>query len=177
MSSHHISDVQLSNGRDIEYESMIRKAKHSRALPIYSPINLWLEDLEGFMAEIRAEGVSLGAARRRLEPRLLGTVPANKWLKAKEKAPFSVELEKITEREGRDKREKQRERRKRSEKARYRTPADQMTLTGKGNRISLVSTSGSHPGMPCMNAFASCIRSLLFLMLHKAITYTPKRQD
>lgn len=83
------------------------------------------------MAEIRAEGVSLGEARRRLEPRLLGTGPANKCLKAKEKAPFSVELETITEREGRDKREKQGERRKQREKAGYRAPADQMTLTGK----------------------------------------------
>lgn len=34
-----------------------------------------------------------------MEPRLLGTVPANKGLKAQEKAPFSVELAKIAERE------------------------------------------------------------------------------
>lgn len=31
--------------------------------------------------------------------------------------------------------------------------------------------------MHCMNDFASAIRSDLFLMLHKAIAYTPKRQD
>lgn len=58
------------------------------------------------MAEIRAKGVSLGVARRRLETRLHGTGLANKWLKAKEKAPFSVESEKITQREGGDKEEK-----------------------------------------------------------------------
>lgn len=37
------------------------------------------------MAEIRAGGVSLGVVRRRLEPRLLGTVRAGERLKAKEK--------------------------------------------------------------------------------------------
>lgn len=39
-STHPTSDAQLSNGKDMEYGFVIRKAKHSRPLPIYSPINL-----------------------------------------------------------------------------------------------------------------------------------------
>lgn len=42
------------------------------------------------MAEIRAEGVSLGVVRQRVQPGLPGTVRANKGRKAKEKAPFIV---------------------------------------------------------------------------------------
>lgn len=37
------------------------------------------------MAEIRAGGVSLGVVRRRREPRLLGTVRANKMTESKRK--------------------------------------------------------------------------------------------
>lgn len=48
------------------------------------------------MAEIRAEGVSLGAVRQREEPRLPGIARANKGQKAKERAAFTVELEMIT---------------------------------------------------------------------------------
>lgn len=48
------------------------------------------------MAEIRAEGVSLGVVMQRAEPRLPGTAKANKGQKAREKAPFTPELEVIT---------------------------------------------------------------------------------
>lgn len=48
------------------------------------------------MAEIRAEGVSLGVVSQRAEPRLPGTARGNKGQKAKEKAPFTVVLEVIT---------------------------------------------------------------------------------
>lgn len=40
VSSHLISDVQLSTGKDMEYGSVISTAKHSRALPIYINFNL-----------------------------------------------------------------------------------------------------------------------------------------
>lgn len=48
------------------------------------------------MAEIRAEGVSLRVARRRLQPCLLRTGPANLMIERKKKATFSIELN-ITE--------------------------------------------------------------------------------
>lgn len=48
------------------------------------------------MAEIRAEGGSLGAVRQREQPRLPGKARANKGQKAKERAAFTVELEMIT---------------------------------------------------------------------------------
>lgn len=135
ISSHPISDVQLSNGKDMEYGFVIRKAERSKALPIYSPINLWLGDLRGIYGRDKSRGRVPWASQADTEPRLFGTGPANKRLKGKEKAPFSIELEKITEREGRDKREKRRERRKHRKKARYHTPAAQMT--GKRNQIFL----------------------------------------
>lgn len=132
ISSHLISDDQLSKGGDMEYGSVIRKTRHSRILPIYSAINLWLGDLRGIYGRDKSRGrVPRGSqAKTRATP-----AQANKWLKAKEKAPFSVELEKIMEKGGRDKREKQRDRQKQRETARYRTHADQVLITGKWNRI------------------------------------------
>lgn len=52
----HISDVQLSKERDMEYLPAIRKTKHSRALPIYSAINLWLGDLRGIYGRDKSRG-------------------------------------------------------------------------------------------------------------------------
>lgn len=136
ISSQPISDVQLSNGRDMEYGSVIRKAKHSRALPIYRHINLWLGDLRGIYGGDKSVGrVPRGSqAETGATPLGTGAWPMNDW-KPRKKAPFSVELEKITERAARDKRQKHGEGRKQREKARHHTPADQMTLTGKWNWI------------------------------------------
>ena len=55
---HHtpVSVDQLSNGTDIEYGSVIREAKHSRALPLYSPINLWLGVLRGIYGRDKSRG-------------------------------------------------------------------------------------------------------------------------
>lgn len=52
------------------------------------------------MAVIRAEGVSQGEARRRLEPRLFRTGLANKSRRVQEKVPSSVESERKREKRG-----------------------------------------------------------------------------
>lgn len=40
----------------MEYGFVIKKAKHSRSLPIYSPINLWLGDLRGIYGRDKSKG-------------------------------------------------------------------------------------------------------------------------
>lgn len=52
------------------------------------------------MAEIRAEGVSLGAVGQRLEPRLPGTVRANKGLKRRRKGTLFCSIKADSGRRG-----------------------------------------------------------------------------
>lgn len=162
VSSHPISDDQLSKGRDMEYGSVIRKIKHSRALPIYSAINPWLGDLRGIYGRDKSRGAySLGQSGRDWSHACPGQCGPIKGWKGEEKAPFSVsQLKQIADEGGRDKRKERAERQK--------------------QRRGKVPYSSSTLGCPQWNVVNDCaghIRLDLFLMLHKAIAYTPKRQD
>lgn len=114
------------------------------------------------MAEIRAEGVSRGAVGQRREPRLPGTVQANKGGERRRKGTlFPLQLKKIASGGGwgraGDKTAQHAERQRRGSALRF--PI-------RISRRNAVNDSASH------------IRSdLFFLMPHKAIAYTPKRQD
>lgn len=55
-STYPTSDTQLSKGKYMEYGSLIRKEKHRRPLPIYSPINLRLGDLRGIYGRDKSRG-------------------------------------------------------------------------------------------------------------------------